>query len=387
MSSMSFRQTHAILADAIRDLRAGRLFWLALIVSTVLPLALLPIGINENGLTVFHWELDAPINTGTTTLGNLYLAVIAIIGIPLWLTWGATIVALVSTSGMIPSFVASGSVEFSLAKPIGRVRLFLTKWAGGLLFAAAQVGVFCLSAFLVVWIRGGMFAPEILLAIPIVLSMFAYLHAISALFGMLTGSGNAAMLMTIGVWFALFVVAATEASFLQQRAQREVALERAEEKIEVREEFARRKLERDGVSPPYSREQMLEVNPTIEWAEDEADRLRPAVETWTTWHERLSLVRAPLPKTGETTDLLGRWIVDTDDAQRLMFMGAEEDDEIDESPEDEDETARRGGPTRAEVERAVELATKPAWWILGTSYAFTGVVLGICCLIFARRDF
>jgi hypothetical protein len=33
------------------------------------------------------------------------------------------------------------------------------------------------------------------------------------------------------------------------------------------------------------------------------------------------------------------------------------------------------------------LNSRPLWWILGTSFAFEFVILGISCWIFCRRDF
>ena len=397
--TVAVRQTAAMFVDAVRDLRAGRLFWVALIISAVLPLSLLVIGINESGLTVFGRTLETnALTSDQISLGRLYMLIFAILGVPLWLTWGATILAIVSTAGMIPQFLTSGTVEFSLAKPIGRFRLFLTKWSMGLLFAVAQVGVFCLTSFLVVWLRGGLFAPELLLAIPIVVSVFAYLFAICGLFGVITRSANTALMLTLVVWFALFVLGTTEGAFLQQRVDRELDLLRAQERVEARERFARQELERRGVEAPYSEAQLDGANPMLPFAREQAANDQAAAETWTVWHERIVTARTALPKTSETTDMLRRWVVSPDDLERLMRPDATEGTEdlepaemSEADPEEASErrSERRFNSRREEMafDRMMELSERPVWWVLGTSYAFTAVVLLIASVLFARKDF
>src|SRR5262249_47022240 len=136
------------------------------------------------------------------------------IGFKLWLTWAATILALVSTASIIPDFVGSGAIELSLSKPIGRARLFLTKYLAALLFVALQVGLFSVLAFLVVGIRGESWVPELFLAIPLVLLMFSYLYSFCALIGLLTRSTIAALLLTILVWVLIFMTHTAETGVL-----------------------------------------------------------------------------------------------------------------------------------------------------------------------------
>src|SRR5205814_3639124 len=117
-----------------------------------------------------------------------------------WLTWGMLILAMVSTAGIFPDFLSGGAIDLFISKPISRLRLFLTKYLCGMLFVLLQVTIFAIVAFIVVGVRGTMWEPRLFLAIPIVLCMFSYLYAISILFGVLTRSTVAALLMTILTW-------------------------------------------------------------------------------------------------------------------------------------------------------------------------------------------
>ena len=72
-------------------------------------------------------------------------------------------------ASIFPDFVDRGSIDLMLSKPIGRTRLFFTKFLTGLLFAGLQVTVFTLASFLVIGLRGGDWEPWIFIAVPLVL--------------------------------------------------------------------------------------------------------------------------------------------------------------------------------------------------------------------------
>ena len=100
-----------------------------------------------------------------------------------YLTWVAAVLALISTSSMFPDFLTGGSIDLYLSKPIGRVRLFFTKYVSGLMFVALQVSVFAVGSFLVLGWRGHSWEPSLFLAIPIVVIFFSYLYGICVLLG------------------------------------------------------------------------------------------------------------------------------------------------------------------------------------------------------------
>ena len=212
------RQTGALVLDSYRELSARKLFWLSVIISGIAVVVFALIGINDKGLTLLGYNLGIPyVSTAIMTPAFFYKTVFFSLGFSIWLTWAATILAIVSTAGIIPEFVASGSIDLSLSKPIGRMRLFLTKYCCALLFVGLQVAVFSVASYLVIGFRGGTWEPGLFWAVPLVLAMFSFLYCVCALIGLLTRSAIAALLLTMLFWFAIFIVDRSEAVLLSFR--------------------------------------------------------------------------------------------------------------------------------------------------------------------------
>ena len=121
-------QTWAIFVESYRHLNSKKLFWITLVISGVIVLTFAAIGMNAKGLTFLWWELPFPI--APMLLGSpevFYKLMFLNLGVTFWLTWGATILALVSTAGIMPEFISGGAIDVTLSKPMSRLRLFLTK--------------------------------------------------------------------------------------------------------------------------------------------------------------------------------------------------------------------------------------------------------------------
>ena len=163
-------QTIALFVDAYRELNAKKLFWITMMLSGLVVLVYAAIGINEEGIFFLWFKIPTPVPIDSTTLppAILYKQLFLSLGIKIWLAWVATILALVSTAGIIPEMISGGSIEMLLSKPISRWRLFLTKYATGLLFAALQVGAFTAASVLVIGIWGGVGEPGLFLAMRLV---------------------------------------------------------------------------------------------------------------------------------------------------------------------------------------------------------------------------
>ncbi|MEO1130879.1 MAG: ABC transporter permease, partial [Planctomycetota bacterium] len=223
---MIVRQTTALFIDAYRELNAKKLFWITMILSLLVVVVFAMTGVNDTGVSFLIWTIP-----GTDAFAAMidpamwYKFLFIAFGIGTWLTWVATILALISTAGIFPDLLSSGSIDLVLSKPISRLRLFLTKYLTGLLFAALQVFVFSGASFLVIGIRGGDWEPRILLAVPIVVTFFSYLFGICVLIGVITRSTIASLLLTLLVWFFFFIVNVTDAAFLGQKAEREFGVE------------------------------------------------------------------------------------------------------------------------------------------------------------------
>ena len=142
-------QTLALFLDAYRELNAKKLFWITLSLSGVVMILFALVGINGPNITLtgLHFNVS-PLDPFT-----VYKMVFSLIVIGIWLSWAAVVLALISTAGLFPDLISGGTIDLYLSKPISRLRLFLTKYATGLLFVTLQVSVFALGSFLVFGLR------------------------------------------------------------------------------------------------------------------------------------------------------------------------------------------------------------------------------------------
>jgi hypothetical protein len=381
------RQTAALLVDAYRELNARKMFWITLALSGLVVGVFAAFGVNDRGITLLWWVFDSDVVNARVMEPRLfYTWAFATIGVPVWLTWAAAILALISTASIFPDFVSSGSIELLLSRPIGRLRLYLTKYLTGLLFVAAQVIVFTVASFAVIAIRGKSLEWGVFLAAPIVVVFFSYLFCVLAVVGQVTRSTVAALLVTILFWIMVFAVNATEGTLLMQRERYSLEVERLQRRLSAQEEAARRIIAdhasgeaRTGLDEGEEPAELEpeQANPFLARTRQQLAEAQPKAETWTMWHRRILLARAALPKTQETIGLLGRGLISSDEAERFgpRQRAAEDDDEIEMN---DPRVARR---------MEGELRDRPLWWIIGTSLLFEAVVLGFGAWRFCRRDF
>jgi hypothetical protein len=389
-------QTVALFVDAYRELNARKLFWITMGLSLLVVLVIGSFGLSERGVTFLHWTFDNPLlNSKLIPPEKFYIFLFANFAIPIWLSWVAAILALVSTASIIPEFVAGGSIELSLSKPIGRVRLFLTKYLTGLLFVALQVLVFTAACFVVILARGGSAEPQIFLAVPIVVLFFSYIYSVCALFGLLTRSTIASLLLTLLFWFLVFGVNTADGIFLAQRAGTQLRVQDATKRVERIEKATREQIDKARAAgepvraegealPPGATDELEVVNPLLASARRDTREFEKELRTYEFWTRNVVLLKTVLPKTQETVALLDRSLLSPEDKD---LFGRDDDDA---APATDEDRPRRG-PAMADprVERLVDEAIRgrTVWWVVGTSLAFEAVVLTIACVIFRRRDF
>lgn len=386
-------QSLALLTDAYRELNSKKLFWVTLLLSGMAVAAFAAFGINQKGITFLWFQFDTPVlTTDRIAPEKFYKFAFANVGIPIWLTWAATILALVSTASIFPEFIAGGAIELTLSKPISRLRLFFTKYLTGLLFVALQVFAFSLACFIVIGVRGSSWEPRLFLAVPIVLVFFSYLYCTCVLLGLRTRSTIASLLLTMLVWIGLFGINAADELFLLQRETATVNAERAVKRVEAQEKAANTALSRlreAGQPTPAEQgpldaarfaDELEAANPFLRQSRADATDSARTADRWRSWSGWMFIAKSILPKTGETTALLDRWLL-SDEDKRLF--GRE-----DEEAEDIERTARFGDPD-PQVRRRFEAAVRARspMWVLGTSLGFEAVILAIAAWIFCRRDF
>lgn len=383
------RATIAIFIDAYRELNSRKLFWVVLLISLLVVGMFACLGIDSRGFTFLHWSIGVGfINTAVMSEAVFYKQFLFTeLGVKFWLGIIATILALVSTASIFPDLVSSGSIELVLSKPISRLRLFFTKYAAGLLFVTMQVAVFSIGSFLVIGFRGGVWEPRVLLAIPIVVLFFSYLFCVCALLGLLTRSSIASLLLTILIWFVVFILSASQTGVTVMRSMAEERVRLLEEDISRRERELERLQSAEQTPSLAAVGNSLLVASKASRLEDRRKRLPEAQKAARNimWIDRaMRGIKAALPKVTDTKDLLERVILTPEERERLLRDAEREMASIDVGGDDEDVRVDMGKVQREAIERKY---ANPAWWIIGSSLVFEAVILGIASWIFVRRDF
>lgn len=367
-------QTMAIFHDAYRGLKARKMFWVVLVISALVVAAFACLGITDGGIKVLFWEINFGLTAKDMSPAMFYKMMFTELGIKFWLSWVVTILALISTAGIFPAFIASGSIDLVVSRPIGRTRLFLTQYVAGLLFVALQISIFCLASFLVIGLRGGAWEPGIFLAIPLVLCFFSYLFSVCVLLGVMWRSTVAALLLTILFWGMLAGLHRAEAMVLFGQLQQQQKQRRRQVRIEgVEARLRTRAAATQPSSAPAGQGTALQEELTE--LRRQYDRTASGIDTLKAAHRILYGIKTVLPKTSETIGLLERTLIYTADMP-------EPDEEQDPPP---------GGPEAPSQEGirqlVQELRGRSAARIIGTSLAFELVVLALAAAIFRRRDF
>ena len=380
-------QTVALFVDAYRELNAKKLFWITMLLSGLVVLIYAAIGIDEEGVSILWFRIGfIPVTSEQIPPAMLYKSLFVNLGLGVWLTWIATVLALISTAGIIPEMISGGSIEMLLSKPISRTRLFLTKYATGLLFAGLQVAAFTTASFLVIGIRGGAWEPGLFLAIPLVVVFFSYLFGVCALVGVLTRSTIAALLLTLLFWFMCFVLNFGDAIVMGIRVSNEARVDAYTTSIETKRAdttkilTARHTNQGDPLPADYvaTDEDIIGLTPWASLVFEQRTKSEEMLDALRPW----AMAKTVIPKTGETIGLLERWLISMADLKT-----ANQIDETHEAPKIDKDTGEIEMEDSEVSLRAQEvIRSRPVWWVLGTSLLFEGVVLGIAALVFRRRD-
>lgn len=387
-------QTVAIFVDAYRELNAKKLFWITMLLSGLVVLVYAAIGINEEGITFLWFKLGfIPVTSEEMPPAMLYKLIFINLGIGIWLTWIAAVLALISTAGIIPEMISGGSIEMLLSKPISRFRLFFTKYATGLLFAGLQVTVFTAASFLVMGIRGGAWEPSLFLAVPLVVCFFSYLFAFCVLVGVLTRSTIASLLLTLLFWFCLFIVNTGDNALIAFKTQYEAQRDGYQASIETARDgaskilIARNANTESPLPDDYvaSDEELRNFSPWISAAFENRDESESSLKKLKPWANGVYAAKTALPKTQETVALLERWLISMADLNSLSDNFDEDNGTTPATLEDTDgQLQLDDGEVSRRMQEAIR--SRSAWWIIGTSLIFEFLVVGFAALLFARRD-
>jgi len=318
-----------ILLDSLRLLKARVLFWVTLGISVFVGILYLSIGFNETGMSMMFGLIDiehSALQKGSAAAELVYVGIFIKFIIPIWITWVAIVLGLISTASIYPDFMSEGSIEISLSKPTRRLTIFLTKYLGSLLFMVIQVGLFTLLVFLALRWRVGTWNPSVFLMIPLATLVFSYLYCVVVLVTVRTRSSLAGILVALLVWLMSFLMNTVEGNL-------------------------------------YS------------FAYTDAGATDPEMqEALKSWHQPLLLAYSILPKTKQTMEFGDRWISIKGEqgfsSREFLetFTGAMG---VDIEAQGMDETVYRNG----------------GFYIIGTSVAFEIVIVAMAAFSFCRRDF
>lgn len=120
--------------------------------------------------------------------------------------WVALVVSVIITAGFVPNMLAKGSLDLLVSKPIGRSRLLVYKYVGGLTFVFLLAAFTALGVWLAIGLRTGLWTAHFLALVPIITFYFAILYAVSTLAAVLTRSTLFAILATGLAWALIFGV-------------------------------------------------------------------------------------------------------------------------------------------------------------------------------------
>ena len=332
-----------ILWDSFRLLQARRLFWIALGISMLVAVMYASIGFDDKGMTVFFgWKhAENPIlQQGKPEAAAFYVLLFTDVILKFWLAWVAIALALLSTASIFPDYIAEGSIGISLSKPVGRLRLFLLKYLGGLLFVALQVALFTTIVFFALGARTGEWNLTVFWAVPVVTFVFSLLYAVAVWVGIWTRSTLFALLAAFMCW-GVSLLGQWSENFLYQMAH-----------------------------------MMPEAKISVDFKTGESSEASGEKDsTLIAAHKTAKAVMLPLPKTRDCTTYLKRLIRMKE--RNSMLAGVTFDMLLTGGMPD----PQLGGAIKRNDERH-------SWWyVFGTSAVFEAVVLSFAAWIFCRRDF
>ena len=112
-----------------------------------------------------------------------------------------TFLALFATAHLVPRLQEKGTIDLYLSRPVGRVPLLLSRYAGGLLLAASNL-VYLIGAMwlIVVW-KTRVLHPRFLLSGVVILFTIAALLAFAFLVGVVTSSTGVSLMATYALFF------------------------------------------------------------------------------------------------------------------------------------------------------------------------------------------
>jgi ABC-type transport system involved in multi-copper enzyme maturation permease subunit len=229
----AIRTVRWMVRDTFRQSLASKLFWVMLGITVLCSVFCLGMSVDTPGERPRHPDeiLDhlpagsdpatsegIPIAGGTMSLGFGLIEFKvpgfrsdAVRGFQLWLAGiiadtAGVLLALLWTSGFLPTFLEPHAVTVLLAKPAPRWSLFVGKYLGVVLFVTLHATLFVAGTWLGSGISTGVWEIAYWFAVPLLVVNFAVFYAFSALLAVVSRSTVVALFGTILFWLLCWVM-------------------------------------------------------------------------------------------------------------------------------------------------------------------------------------
>jgi ABC-2 type transport system permease protein len=111
-----------------------------------------------------------------------------------------TFLAVFATAHLVPRMQEKGTIDLYLSRPVGRVKLLLSRYLAGLLLAGSNVLYLMISVWAIVSWKTGVMHGRFLLAGSIIMLAIATLLAFAFLVGVFTSSTAVSIMTTYGIF-------------------------------------------------------------------------------------------------------------------------------------------------------------------------------------------
>ncbi|MGH9398979.1 MAG: ABC transporter permease [Thermoanaerobaculia bacterium] len=119
-----------------------------------------------------------------------------------------TFLALFATAHLVPRLQEKGTIDLYLSRPVGRVPLLLSRYAGGLALAGANLAYLIVSMWLIIVWKTRVAHPRFLLGGAVIFFTIAVLMAFAFLVGVVTSSTGVSLMATYAIFFFASMLAA-----------------------------------------------------------------------------------------------------------------------------------------------------------------------------------
>jgi ABC-2 type transport system permease protein len=129
-------------------------------------------------------------------------------GFSVFLYFLCTFLAIFATAHLVPRMQEKGTIDLYLSRPVGRVKLLMSRYVAGLLLAGSNILYLFGSIWLIVMWKTQVAHPRFMLSAAIVLFVVAALLAFAFLIGVVTSSTAVSIMCTYGIFFFGLMLAA-----------------------------------------------------------------------------------------------------------------------------------------------------------------------------------